>query len=157
MITLKVALDIKKTMFCSIIDYGNICISALNDSDLKDVQTMQNHAIRCCYNIKTPRDVHISDLHKEANIIMVDTRRKRQILTCIWRNIEKGVIEIAKPVRETRQNIAPSIYLPAPKTKLFKKLVYYQGATLWNSLPSDTRLSDDIEVFKLRLYKIIKD
>ena len=76
------------------------------------------------------------DLHKNSNVVMVDTRRKRQILTCIWRNISKGVIDKAEHVRETRSNVAPTIYLPIPKTKLFKQSVYYQGATLWNSLAS---------------------
>ena len=115
------------------------------------VQTLQNHALRCCYNVKSPRDEHVSDLHKNSNVVLVDTRRKRQILTCIWRNIVKGVIDIAKPVRETRLNIAPTIYLPIPKNNLFKKSVYYQGATLWNSLPNDTRLCDNINDFKSKL------
>ena len=157
MITLKASLDITKTMFCSIIDYGNIFLSTCNENDLKDIQTLQNHALRCCYNVKKPVDEHVLDLHKNANIIMVDTRRKRQILTCIWRNISKGVIDIVTPVRETRQNVAPTIYLPVPNTKLFKKSVYYQGATLWNSLPSETRLCENINEFKTKLYSIIRD
>ena len=54
--------------------------------------------------------MHLADLHKDSNVVMVNTRRKRQILTCIWRNISKGVIDITLPVRETRQNDAPYIY-----------------------------------------------
>ena len=73
-----------------------------------------------------------------GRISNVDTRRKRQILICIWRNISTGVIDIVTPVRETRQNVAPTIYLPVQNTQLFKKSVYYQDATLWNSLPSET-------------------
>ena len=122
-----------------------------------DIQTLQNHALRCCYQVKNPIDMHVADLHKNSNVVMVNTRRKRQILTCIWRNISKCVIDIALPVRETRQNNAPYIYLPIPRTKTFKKSVYYQGATLWNSLPSETRLCENINNFKTNLYKIIKD
>ena len=87
----------------------------------------------------------------------VNTRRKRQILTCIWQNIQKGVIDIIEPIRETRQNVAPTIYLPISNTKLFKKSVYYQGAMLWNSLHNETRLCEDINDFKTKLYKIIRD
>ena len=86
---------------------------------------------------------------------MVDVRRKRQILTFIWLNIKKGIITIAIPLRETRHTVAPSIYLPVPRTELFKKSVYYYGATLWNSLPSETRICDNIDEFKNKLYKII--
>ena len=58
---------------------------------------------------------------------------------------------------ETRLNDAPAIYLPVPKTKLFRKSVYYQGATLWNSLPSETRLCENINDFKTKLYNIIQN
>ena len=62
MIILKVSLDITKTMFCSIIDYGNIFLSICSEGELKDIQTMQNHALRCCYDVKRPRDEHVTDL-----------------------------------------------------------------------------------------------
>ena len=142
MITTKAALDITKTMFCSIIDNGNIFLSSCPENDLKDIQTLQNHALRCCFRIKDPLEMSINVLHENANVKLVDVRRKRQILTCIWRNIMKGVIEIATPARNTRLHIAPSIYLPVPKTTIFKKSVYYSGSTLWNSLPYETRLGE---------------
>ena len=119
MITLKASLDITKTMFCCIIDYGNIFLSTCNENDLGDIQILQNHALRCCYNVKKTTDVHVNDLHKNSNVNMVSTRRKRQTLTCIWRNIQKGIIDIVVPMRETRQNDAPTIYLPIPKTIFF--------------------------------------
>ena len=86
---------------------------------------------------------------------MVEIRRKQQILTCIWRNINKGIIEIATRIRETRNNAAPSIYLPIPRTELFKKSVFYYGATLWNALPIETRLCNNIDDYKCKLYKTI--
>ena len=152
MITTKAALDVTKTMFCSIIDYGNIFLSSCAENDLRDIQTLQNHALRCCYRIKNPLDIHIDDLHNNSNVKPVNIRRNRQILTCIWRNISKGVIEIAIPVRNTRMHDAPSVYLPKPNTTLFKKSVYYYGSTLWNSLPNDIRSCVDINDFKLKLY-----
>ena len=61
MLNVKAALDIVKTMFCSIIDYGNIFLSSCNDGDLNYIQTLQNHALRCCCNIKNPMDVHVCE------------------------------------------------------------------------------------------------
>ena len=49
MLTEKATLDIKNTMFCSVIDYGNIFSSSCNEGDLGDIQTLQNNALRCCY------------------------------------------------------------------------------------------------------------
>ena len=68
MISIMAALDITKTMLCSIIDYGNIFLSSCNNNNLDDLQVLQNHAIRCSYSIKNPMDVHILDLHIKANI-----------------------------------------------------------------------------------------
>ena len=96
--------------------------------------------------------MHIYDLHTNSNIKFVDVRRNRQILTCIWRNINKGVIETATIVRNTRLHSAPSIYLPVPNTTLFKKSVFYYGSTLWNSLPNEIRSCITINDFKLKLY-----
>ena len=157
MINIKAALDITKTMLCSVIDYGNIFLSSCTISNLNDLQVIQNHAIRCVYNIKNPIDFHINELHIKSNIKFINTRRKKQILTCYWRNIEKGVIKIANPVRETRSNVAPSIYLPVPKTEMFKKSVYYYGATLWNALPFSIRVCDNIDAFKLEINKLFVD
>ena len=54
MINTKAALDVAKTMLCSIIDYGNIFLSSINEADLNDLQILQNNAIRCCYKISDP-------------------------------------------------------------------------------------------------------
>ena len=48
-----------------------------------------------------------------------------RVLTCIWRNIKKGIITINAPLRETRYNAVSNIYLPVPKTELFKKSVFF--------------------------------
>ena len=98
MVSIKAALDLTKTMFCSIIDYGNIFLSTCNLKDLNDIQILQNHALRCCHKVSDPRDENVNQLHNSSNVVLVDVRRKRQILTCIWRNIEKGILEITDPV-----------------------------------------------------------
>ena len=155
MINEKAALDITKTMLCSVIGYGNIFLSSCNEAELNDLQILQNNAVRCCYGVSDPRDEHVIDLHDQANMKLIDVRRKKNILTCIWRNTRKGIIKTAQPVRQNRSAAASSIYLPIPRTELFKKSVYYYGANLWNALPASVRLSDDIDSFKLEINKII--
>ena len=98
---------------------------------------------------------HIDHLHNISNIKTVDVRRKRQILTCIWRNIQNKLLKVAVPTRYTRAAEGPTLYLPIPGTELFKKSVYYYGATLWNTLPVNMRLHDNIDDFKSDLYKHI--
>ena len=45
----KASIDIVKTMICSIIDYGTLCIGSCKQQDLSDLQVLQNSALRCCY------------------------------------------------------------------------------------------------------------
>ena len=61
-----------------------------------------------------PKSMLYVHLPKISNMVSVDVRRKRQILTCIWRNIKKGFIDTSVPTRHTRAAMAPTIYLPIP-------------------------------------------
>ena len=76
--------------------------------------------------------------------MLVDKRRDRQILTCIWRNINKVFIKTKVPQRHTRAAEGPTIYLPVPRTELFKNSVFYYGAFLWNNLPLNVRMQDNV-------------
>ena len=85
---------------------------------------------------------------------LVNIRRQKQILTCLWRNIHKGIVKITEPIRQNRSAMAPIIHLPIPRTTLFKKSVFYTGATSWNELPRNIRSCDDIDKFKLEINNI---
>ena len=89
-LNLKAALDIVKSMLCNIIEYGNIFLNTCTIQDLDDLQILQNHALRFIYNVTDPRLEHVEDLHTNANIKMLDVRRKKQQLLCIFRNIENN-------------------------------------------------------------------
>ena len=71
MITVKAALDITKTMLCSVIEYGNIVLSSCIDADLHDLKVLQNNAIQSCYGISDPRDAHVVDKKEKANFDML--------------------------------------------------------------------------------------
>ena len=58
---------------------------------------------------------------------------------------------MANPARQNRSALAPTIYLPIPRTTLFKRSVFYCGATLWNALPVNIRICEDIDTFKLSI------
>ena len=83
----------------------------------------------------------------------VDARQKRQILTCLWPNIDKGIVKISTDMRQTRSVRAPQIHLPIPKNELFEKIVSYYGATLWNPLPPNNRICDNIDSFNCEMNK----
>ena len=51
----------------------------------------------------------------------------------------------------------PTIYLPIPRYELFKKIVFYCDAGLWNELSPNVHLCDDISSFKNESTKYIVD
>ena len=151
MLNEKAAIDIVKTMLCSIIDYGNMFISTCTAQNLSD---LQNHALRCCYHVADPREEHIPDLHVSANIQMLDVRRKKQQTLCIWRNIQTGFIETYAPIRFTRSGIGKTVRLPIPRTEQYKKSVFYIGSKIWNDLKEDVRNLDNIKEFKKEIVSL---
>ena len=46
------AIHILKTMFISVLDYGNVFLTGINKEKLSDLQKLQNDAVRCCSGIK---------------------------------------------------------------------------------------------------------
>ena len=101
MLNEKASIDIVKIMLCSIIDYGCIFVSTCNTQDL---QVLQNSALRCCYCVINPRDEHVFDLHGNANMQLLDERRKRHQILCIWHNIQNGFIEAHISTKVTRSS-----------------------------------------------------
>ena len=123
-------------------------INTCTSQDLQDLQVLQNSALRCCYNVCDPRDEHVSNLHRNANMQLLEVRRKKQQLLCVWRNIQTGFIEIHCPVRITRGVQGKSVGLPIPRTEQYKKSVYYLGCKAWNELKENVRDIIDLNEFK---------
>ena len=59
MLTDKAALDIFKTMVLPYINFGNIFYTVCPRNEITKLQTLQNSAVRTCFNVKDPRDAHV--------------------------------------------------------------------------------------------------
>ena len=62
-LTMSAAIQVLKAMFVSILDYGKVFLTGVNQERRFDLQKLQNDAVRCCLNIKNPCDAHVTDLH----------------------------------------------------------------------------------------------
>ena len=49
--------------------------------------------------------------------------------------------------RQAKRDFLP----PKPKTNYLKKAISYRDAVAWNSLPTDTKSSQNINIFKAKL------
>ena len=151
-LTMFAATQVLKTMFVSVLDYGNIFITGINQDTLQDLQKLQNDALRCCLNVKNPRDVHIHDMHEQLNLHLLDHRRTVQLLSCIRKCINNNYLSYIKPEDVILRNQSFKIKMPIPRNDIVKKSPYYWGSMIWNRLPEDLRLLDDTLLFKKQVY-----
>ena len=157
LLTEKAAVTIAKSMVIPVMDYGNMFLTGCNIDDLSDLDTIQNHALRCAYNIFNPQDLHVNLLLLRANAMTLKKKRVLQLMCSIKRNISNGLFQIQTPVRYTRIHQGPIIKLPKPQTETFKKKPFYYGCNIWNNLPPDCRIEEDMDVFKDNIKDMLKN
>ena len=120
-LTMYAATQVLKTMFVSVLDYGNIFLTGINQDKLYDLQKLQNDALRCCLNIKNPRDVHVNDMHEQLNLHLLDHRRTVQLLTCVRKCIDNNYLPYVKPEDVILRNQSLKIKMPIPRNDTVKR------------------------------------
>ena len=65
-ITTQCALAIYKQTILPLLDYSVFVLISANISDRRDLQTLQNHALRICYNVRLRDHVSVKNMHVRA-------------------------------------------------------------------------------------------
>ena len=128
------AIQILKSMFVSVLDYGNVFLTGINKDKLSDLQKLQNDAVRCCLGIKKTRDAHVIDLHKQLILHLLDHRRTVQLLTCVKKEVENNYLPHITIEEATLRNQGLKIITPVPRNDTVKKNPYYLGSSTWNQI-----------------------
>ena len=68
--------------------------------------------------------------------------------------VYKGINNMSSDY-STRYAAKNNIALPKPKTNYMKRILNYNAALCWNSLPCDVRNYDNLNCFKYKLKKIV--
>ena len=157
LLTMSAAIQVLKSMFLSVLDYGNIFLTGINKNSLSDLQKLQNNAIRCCLKIKQPRDVHVVDIHERLDVHLLEHRRIVQLLTCIKKGVTSDFLPHIDIENAVLRNQGLKITLPIPRNDLIKKSPYYWGSTIWNRLPLEVKTIDDLLLFKKTVYHMLMD
>ena len=139
-------LDVAKAMLLSYFTYGNIFYGVYNDEDRGDLQNLQNSILRAALEINNPRDISTVNLHLETNTLLLDKRRKVQLIVFIFKAVNNNSIKLKENVRNLRIFDGLVVELEHPNTIKFMKT--YVGGELWNYLPAEVRNILDIEKFK---------
>ena len=151
-LTMSAAIQVLKSMFLSVLDYGNVFLTGINKNSLSDLQKLQNDAIRCCLKIKQPRYVHVADIHERLDVHMLEHRRIVQLLTCVKKGVTTGFLSHINIENAVLRNQGLKINLPIPRNDLIKKSPYYWGSVIWNRLPLEVKTMDDLLLFKKTVY-----
>ena len=144
-ITEDAAITIYKSMIMPYIDYGDVFFTNSNANQVKKLQTLQNRALRICYNarIYVPTDM----LHQPSQIPKLDIRRKTHLLNFMYKNKNNTLLLNNRNI-PTRLHDAPVFKTIKPTCEKYKANVYYKGALLWNGLPVCIRNTETYMIFK---------
>ena len=58
-------------------------MSSIPEEMKENIQTLQNHALRCCLNIIDPRDANVIAIHRQVNVLLFKERMIINLLLCI--------------------------------------------------------------------------
>ena len=154
-LTKKAKLDVAKAMLLSYFTYGNIFYGICNEEDRGDLQKLQNSILRSALEINNPRDISTVNLHFETNTLLLDKRRKLQLIVTIYKAVNNNSIQLKENVRNLRMFDGLVVELEHPNTTKFMRTPLYLGGELWNNLPANVRNMQDIEKFKCAVRKLL--
>ena len=88
-------------------------------------------------------------MHKDANLLSLDQRRKIQLLSLMF--IHKHTHNVQRPVRRlTRGGDRFRFHLERYNNVKYKNSPYYKGSEQWDTLPRSTITCDTLFDFKDR-------
>ena len=149
----KAKLDVAKAMLLSYFTYGNIFYGICSDEERGELQKLQNSILRSALDINNPRDISTENLHSETNTLLLDKRRKYQLVVTMYKAVYNNNVRLKENVRNLRMFDGLVIQLEHPNTTKFMNTPIYKGGELWNRLPAELRNIKDINEFK----KAVKD
>ena len=146
------AITIYKQTILPLLDYSGFLLNSCNVSDRNDLQILQIDALRTCFNIKRRDRMSVRNMHRDANLLSLDQRRKIQLLTLMF--IHKTNHNVQRPFnRATRGADRFKFYLERYNNMKYRNSPYYKGSDMWDTLPLTTVTSDTLFEFKQHLKK----
>ena len=143
-----------KQTILPIIDYAGFLLLACTNSDINDLQIIQNDLLRICYMTKLVDRVSIPELHKRCKILGLKQRMQKQLLWLMYIMSFDDTHLRAAP-RETRGAQKVVFKVPAKMLPIHEHSPYYLGTKLWNELERETQKKDNIFSFKKEIENCI--
>ena len=137
-------------------EYAGFMLNLNRKHDVEKLQKLQNRALRLCFNVPSPRDVSVNDLHNHANLALLGTRREIQLLGLMY-DISKNPSYVLNSRANTRQARKIVFATEIVKYDIYRKSPYYVGCNLWNTLPAEIQMQQSRGNFKIELRRFYRN
>ena len=129
------AITIYKQTILPLLDYAGFLLISGKVSGRQDLQTLQNNALRTCYNVRLWDRISIVDMHRRARLLSLEQRRQKQLLCLmfIYKTRHASIRRVHG--RNTRAANVYSFTRERCQNVKYKNSPFYKGALLWDTLP----------------------
>lgn len=155
-VPVNVLLTIYKALVLPHFDYCDVVWGNCNKGLADRLQKLQNRAARVI--TRSDYSIRSADILKKLNWDNLETRRFKHMATFMFKiqnhrapeylNSYQRICDISS---HNLRNQDTDLALPKPRTESLKRSFLYNGAKIWNSLPTTMKNSKTLTVFKRHL------
>ena len=133
--------------------YAGFVLVSCTVGQRRELQKLQNNALRLCQRYYLRDRVRIELLHNECNILGLEQRRRKQTLQLMYLH-SRNVDNVKKPVRETRAGMKIVFKTATKCTGKYQNSPFYKGTLFWNQLNHELQCSNTVIQFLCGLRKL---
>ena len=140
------SLVLSKLDYCNSLLYG-INTTQINTTQLGKLQSVQNASAKLIFGRR--KFDHVSDLFNRLHWLRINQRIAYKIILLVHNSIFlKSFPTHTKSLISVLNSRTMILTIPYMNSSLGKRSFSYIGPKMWNILPTDLRLNDDIDSFK---------
>ena len=157
----RLKIQLVHSLILSRLDYCNGILYGILDHDLKEMQKVQNAAVRFIFGKEIKKFDHISPYLKLLHFLPVKYRIMFKIALLCFKCLNNIAPEYLKDIVTPKMNSLMNLridedafLLEVPQKPQFvksEKAFYYAGPAIWNALPYSIRSSQNVGEFKVSL------
>ena len=147
-----VALDVYKTMVLPTLDYVDYIWDRDNLGENRELQLIQNKALRVIYNVKLGKNPEFNtvQLHKKGNCQELNTRRDMHLLFYAF-SLAKNPNNVDNRNIPTRRHMGKRLVVPRSLKPIVLRSAFYRAVTRWNQLKALYTNIEDLSAFKISI------
>ena len=137
-------------MILPVLDYAGFLLISCNLGERRELQLLQNDALRSCCMYNRDDHVRLDELHRNVKLLGLEQRRILQLLRLMYLH-SKDLHVLRVPERNTRNSTKVIFKVPARCKTIYLNSPFYKGKLLWDKLQENVQKCGTVEEFVLKL------